>query len=95
MQATMSSTQIRRPEPDRRAPELVADVGSAGTTAGRCDAMTNNMMRVETGQAVVNGIDICYEGHGRRDGVPLVPLVLLHAGGSTIGSTVGRLIRRR
>jgi len=39
--------------------------------------------------APIRGIDIYYEVHGRADGVPLV---LLHGGGSTIGSTWGRAL---
>jgi pimeloyl-ACP methyl ester carboxylesterase len=42
-----------------------------------------------SGRAPVNGIEMYYELHGRRDGVPLV---LLHGGGSTIDVTYGRLI---
>ena len=39
---------------------------------------------LESGHAPVNGIDMYYEVHGRRDGVPLV---LLHGGGSTLEVT--------
>jgi len=44
---------------------------------------------LETGHAPVNGIEMYYEVHGRRDGVPLV---LLHGGGSTIEVTFGRVL---
>lgn len=44
---------------------------------------------LESGHAPVNGIDMYYEVHGRRDGVPLV---LLHGGGSTIEVTFSRVI---
>lgn len=44
---------------------------------------------LESGHAPVNGIDMYYEAHGRRDGVPLV---LLHGGGSTIDVTFSRVI---
>jgi pimeloyl-ACP methyl ester carboxylesterase len=44
---------------------------------------------LESGHAPVNGIDMYYEVHGRRDGVPLV---LLHGGGSTIDVTFSRVI---
>jgi pimeloyl-ACP methyl ester carboxylesterase len=44
---------------------------------------------LESGHAPVNGIRMYYEVHGRREGVPLVPL---HGGGSTIEVTYGRLI---
>ena len=42
-----------------------------------------------TGHAPVNGINMYYEVHGRRDGVPLV---LLHGGGSTIEVTFSRVL---
>lgn len=44
---------------------------------------------LESGHAPVNGIDMYYEVHGRRQGVPLV---LLHGGGSTIDVTFGRVL---
>ena len=44
---------------------------------------------LESGHAPVNGIEMYYEVHGRRDGVPLV---LLHGGGSTIDVTFGRAL---
>jgi pimeloyl-ACP methyl ester carboxylesterase len=44
---------------------------------------------LETGHAPVNGINMYYEVHGRRDGVPLV---LLHGGGSTIEVTFSRVL---
>lgn len=44
---------------------------------------------LESGHAPVNGINMYYEVHGRRDGVPLV---LLHGGGSTIEVTFGRAL---
>ncbi len=44
---------------------------------------------LETGRAPVNGIQMYYEVHGRRDGVPLV---LLHGGGSTIDVTFSRVL---
>lgn len=42
-----------------------------------------------SGHAPVHGIDMYYEIHGRREGVPLV---LLHGGGSTLEVTFGRVI---
>jgi pimeloyl-ACP methyl ester carboxylesterase len=42
-----------------------------------------------SGHAPVNGIEMYYEVHGRREGVPLV---LLHGGGSTIEVTFGRVL---
>lgn len=44
---------------------------------------------LESGHAPVNGINMYYEVHGRRDGVPLV---LLHGGGSTIEVTFSRVL---
>ena len=44
---------------------------------------------LESGHAPVNGIDMYYEVHGRRDGVPLV---MLHGGGSTIEVTFSRVL---
>jgi pimeloyl-ACP methyl ester carboxylesterase len=44
---------------------------------------------LESGHAPINGIEMYYEVHGRRDGVPLV---LLHGGGSTIEVTFSRVI---
>ncbi len=44
---------------------------------------------LESGRARVRGIEMYYEVHGRRDGVPLV---LLHGGGSTIDVTFGRVL---
>ena len=43
----------------------------------------------ESGHAHVNGIDMYYEVHGHRDGVPLV---LLHGGGSTIEITFAKVL---
>ena len=44
---------------------------------------------LESGHAPVNGIEMYYEVHGRRDGVPLV---LLHGGGSTIEVTFSKVL---
>jgi pimeloyl-ACP methyl ester carboxylesterase len=44
---------------------------------------------LESGHAPVNGINMYYEVHGGKDGVPLV---LLHGGGSTIEVTFGRVL---
>ena len=44
---------------------------------------------LESGHARVNGIDMYYEVHGRKDGVPLV---LLHGGGSTIEVTFSKVL---
>ena len=45
--------------------------------------------RFESSHAPINGIQIYYELHGRRDGVPLV---LLHGGGSTIEVTFSKVL---
>ena len=50
---------------------------------------TSQAKAPESGHAPVNGINMYYEVHGRRDGVPLV---LLHGGGSTIEVTFGRAL---
>jgi pimeloyl-ACP methyl ester carboxylesterase len=50
---------------------------------------TLQLKPLESGHAPVNGIDMYYEVHGRKDGVPLV---LLHGGGSTIESTFSRVL---
>ena len=44
---------------------------------------------IESGHAPVDGINMYYEVHGRRGGVPLV---LLHGGGSTIEVTFSRVL---
>ena len=44
---------------------------------------------LESGHAPVNGIEMYYEVHGRKDGVPLV---LLHGGGSTIEVTFSKVL---
>lgn len=44
---------------------------------------------LQSGHAPVNGINMYYEVHGRRGGVPLV---LLHGGGSTIEVTFSRVL---
>lgn len=44
---------------------------------------------IESGHAPVNGIDMYYEIHGRKEGIPLV---LLHGGGSTIEVTFSKVI---
>ena len=44
---------------------------------------------LESGHAPVNGINMYYEVHGRKEGVPLV---LLHGGGSTIEVTFSRVL---
>jgi pimeloyl-ACP methyl ester carboxylesterase len=53
------------------------------------NASTLQSQLIESGHAPVNGINMYYEVHGRRDGVPLV---LLHGGGSTIEVTFSRVL---
>lgn len=50
---------------------------------------TISLQPLESGHAPVNGINMYYEVHGRRDGVPLV---LLHGGGSTIEVTFSKVL---
>lgn len=50
---------------------------------------THQSQPIESGHAPVNGINMYYEVHGRRDGVPLV---LLHGSGSTIDVTFSRVL---
>ena len=47
---------------------------------------------IETGWALVNGIQIYYEVHGSPGIDDWTPLVLLHGGGSTIDSNFGRVL---
>ena len=44
----------------------------------------------ETGYAPVHGLQLYYEVHGEPDGRP--PLVLLHGGGDTIGTSFGEIL---
>jgi pimeloyl-ACP methyl ester carboxylesterase len=53
------------------------------------NAATPQSKPIESGRAPVNGINMYYEVHGRRDGVPLV---LLHGGGSTIEVTFNKVL---
>ncbi|WP_341840723.1 alpha/beta hydrolase [Chitinophaga caseinilytica] len=52
-------------------------------------AATKDSSAVKTGYADVNGLRMYYEIHGAGNGVPLL---LLHGGGSTIGTTFGRVL---
>jgi pimeloyl-ACP methyl ester carboxylesterase len=62
---------------------------ASGPTPHSSAPPNSDTTRIETGWALVDGIQIYYEVHGRHDGTPLV---LLHGGGSTIDSTFGRVI---
>lgn len=62
---------------------------SAMLLAGIVHGAASSSKPLESGHAPINGIEMYYEVHGRRDGVPLV---LLHGGGSTIDVTFGRVL---
>ena len=70
---------------------LLANGGCAlsGAMGSGENVSTLQSKPVESGHAPVNGINMYYEVHGRRDGVPLV---LLHGGGSTIEVTFTRVL---
>ena len=70
---------------------LLANSGCAlsGAMGSGENVSTLQSKPVESGHAPVNGINMYYEVHGRRDGVPLV---LLHGGGSTIEVTFSRVL---
>lgn len=62
---------------------------SSGCTTISGESVSPQSKALETGYAPVNGINMYYEVHGRRDGVPLV---LLHGGGSTIEVTFSKVL---
>jgi pimeloyl-ACP methyl ester carboxylesterase len=66
---------------------IASGCGRGGATES--DMPTPHPKPTQSGHAPVNGIEMYYEVHGRRDGVPLV---LLHGGGSTIEVTFGRVL---
>lgn len=70
---------------------LLANSGCAlsGAMGSGENVSTLQSKPLESGHAPVNGINMYYEVHGRRDGVPLV---LLHGGGSTIEATFSRVL---
>ena len=70
---------------------LLANSGCAlsGAMGSGENVSTLQSKPLESGHAPVNGINMYYEVHGRRDGVPLV---LLHGGGSTIEVTFSRVL---
>lgn len=70
---------------------LLANSGCTtnGTFEPGENVSTRQTQAIESGHAPVNGINMYYEVHGRRDGVPLV---LLHGGGSTIEVTFSRVL---
>lgn len=69
---------------------LLANSHGLGAATGPGENMSNLSSKpLESGHAPVNGIEMYYEIHGRKDGVPLV---LLHGGGSTLEVTFGRVI---
>lgn len=65
-------------------------LANSGYAPGHAMGAGENVSTLQSsGHAPVNGIDMYYEVHGRRDGVPLV---LLHGGGSTIEVTFSRVL---
>ena len=72
---------------------VIAPVSSGCAPAGAEEPRVNVSIRqskpLQTGHAPVNGIQMYYEVHGRKDGVPLV---LLHGGGSTIEVTFSKVL---
>lgn len=70
---------------------LLANSGCAlsGAMGSGENVSTLQSKPLESGHAPVDGINMYYEVHGRRDGVPLV---LLHGGGSTIEVTFSRVL---
>lgn len=69
-------------------------LANSGYAPGRAMGAEENVPTLqskplESGHAPVNGIEMYYEVHGRRDGVPLV---LLHGGGSTIEVTFSKVL---
>jgi pimeloyl-ACP methyl ester carboxylesterase len=70
---------------------LLANSGCAASGAMRPGENVSipQSKSLESGHAPVNGINMYYEVHGRKDGVPLV---LLHGGGSTIEVTFSRVL---
>ena len=54
-------------------------------------AQTQKPMSLKSGYAPVNGLQLYYEIHGTNQ-VNEKPLVLIHGGGSTIGTTFGRVL---
>lgn len=70
---------------------LLANSGCTtnGTFESGENVSTRQTQPIESDHAPVNGINMYYEVHGRKDGVPLV---LLHGGGSTIDVTFGRVL---
>lgn len=70
-------------------PLLSSGCAQTGAMGAGKDVSTLQSRPLESGHAPVNGINMYYEVHGRRDGVPLV---LLHGGGSTIEVTFGKVL---
>jgi pimeloyl-ACP methyl ester carboxylesterase len=70
---------------------MLSNVGCVSGSAVRSgeNVSPNKSQPIETGYAPVNGINMYYEVHGRKDGIPLV---LLHGGGSTIEVTFGKTL---
>lgn len=60
-----------------------------GHAAEAVHSTTSEPTMIDNGHAPVNGIDMYYEVHGTREGVPMV---LLHGGGSTIDVTFSKVL---
>ena len=69
--------------------KLGSVLGTAMLLANGGSAPAGALKPLESGHAPVHGIEMYYEVHGRRDGIPLV---LLHGGGSTIEVTFSRVL---
>src|SRR5947208_1133677 len=66
----------------------MAWVRGTGVSTGMATEMTLRSMR--SGYAIVNGLRMYYEIYGTE--AQATPLVLLHGGGSTIGTNFSRII---
>jgi pimeloyl-ACP methyl ester carboxylesterase len=75
--------------PERFTPTERSGCATNGTVEPGENVSTFQSQPIESGYAPVNGINMYYELHGRKDGVPLV---LLHGGGSTIDVTFSRVL---
>lgn len=66
-------------------------IGSLASLADEATSVNASKAAIRTGYAPVNGLQMYYEIHGEAtDGRP--PLVLLHGGGDTIGTSFGKIL---
>jgi hypothetical protein len=72
---------------------VFAGCGPRGETGRTSEAVPRaaGSVKAASGYAAVNGLNICYEIHGAGDRKN-PPLVLLHGGGSTIGTSFGTVL---